>query len=804
MLLKDLHRALRGVSAHPARSLVTVLTFGLAIGVNSAIFSLVNAVLIRPLPFQDPDRLVMVWTQFIQQDRLQGKLSEPELADLRESGAFSQLAAFATQKVNLTGAGEPQQVSAALVTPDLLSVLGQRPAVGRGFLPEEGRPGGRAAVLLSQGFWQRQLGAAPGAVGRTLHLDGQPFEIVGVLPRDGRFPDAEIWVPLTLGAPDPQTRGAHYLEAIGRVPATLEQTQAEVTALAARLQQDHSTFYPAGSGWGLHLIPLREEQTGEIRPALLVLLCAGGLVLLIACGNIANLWLIQVWGRRKDLAVQVAFGASRGRIVRQLLTESLVMGLAGGLLGLVLARWSLGALLALAPIGAAQGMDIPFDLNVFAFSLGISLLVGALAGLVPALHATRGMAEMLKQESGRSSQSTTSRRLRGALVMAEMALALLVVIGAGLLIKNLSNLYRIDPGFQPKGVLTVSLSLPAVKYRTEPQVSGFYQELLRQVRSVPGVKSASAVSHLPLSGQDYSGDFTVEGVPYDAATGANEASRRTVAPDYFQTMGIPVLAGRDFTAGDRSPASAAGAVIVDELLARHFWPDGNAIGKRLKLGKPVSEDPWLTVVGVAGHVKHSGLDAESRPQMYFPLSQMPRPEMFLVLRSAAANPALLASTVRTKIRGIDPDQPVTRVRTMEEWLGESLSRQRFATLLLSSFALLGLVLAGIGIYAVMASSTAERTQEIGIRVAMGARPRDILEMVFRQSLTISLVGLAAGVGAALAFTPVLASQLYGLSPLDPWVYTAAAVLLLATALVATYIPARRSLRLNPITALRQA
>ncbi|HYO12808.1 MAG TPA: ABC transporter permease [Thermoanaerobaculia bacterium] len=798
MLLNDLRRAFRGIGTHPTRSLVTVLTFGLAIGVNSAIFSLVNAALLQPLPFEDPDRLVMVWTQFTQQDRLKGKLSEPELADLRQSGAFSGVGAFATQKLNLTGVGEPQQVSAALVTTDLLSVLGQRPAIGRGFLPEEGRPGGRATLLLSHGFWQRQFGADPGLVGRTLNLDGQPFEIVGVLPREGRFPDADVWVPLTLGATDPATRGAHYLEGVARVPATPERSQAELTALAARLQQDHPSFYPAGSGWGLRAVPLREEQTGEIRPALLVILCAGGLVLLIACGNIANLWLIQVWGRRKDLAVQVAFGATRGRIVRQLLTESLVMGVSGGLLGLVLAHWSLPTLLALAPADAARRMDVPFDLNVFVFSLAISLLVGALAGLVPALQATRGMAEMLKQESGRSSQGTASRRLRGALVMAEMALALLVVIGAGLLVKNLSKLYRVDPGFNVEGVLTVSLSLPATKYQTGPQVSSFYQELLRQVRSVPGVESASAVSHLPLSGQDYSGDFTVEGVPYDTATGANEAARRAIGPGYFQTMGIPVVAGRGFTEGDST------AVIVDELLARRFWPDGSALGKRLKLGKPDSEDPWLTVVGVAGHVKHKGLDAESRPQMYFPLSQMPRPEMFLVLRSASADPAVLAASVRAEILEIDPDQPVARIRTMEEWLGESLSRQRFATLLLASFALLGLVLAGIGIYAVMASSTAERTQEIGIRVAMGASPRDILEMVFRQSLAISLIGLGAGLGAALAFTPVLTNQLHGLSPLDPWVYTAAAALLLATALVATYIPARRTLRLNPNIALRRA
>jgi predicted permease len=795
--------ALRNLRQHPLRTVAIVLTFGLALGLNSALFSLVNAVLIRPLPFAHAERLVMIWTELPSQGIREGTLSEPEYLDLEESRIFERLAVLTIARVNLTRDGEPQQIQAGFTSAGLLAALGVTPALGRDFMPKEDLPGAPGTVLLSYGFWQRRFGSDPTRIGHTLTLNGKPYTIIGVAPPDLRLlEDVEIWLPLGIDNANPNGRGGHYLKGIGALPRgrSLRQAQSELATLSTRLLRSYPRFYPQTSGWRLRMIPVREQQVGQIRPALLILLAAGGLVLLIACANIANLWLTDVWGRRRDFAVQVAFGASRLHILRQLLVNGLLLGVLGGLLGLLLAHGVLRLFLLAAPPVSPQLRDVSFDLNVFAFTLGLAFLVGLAAGLVPALQASKGVSRTLREMVGRASQSVRSRWVRGLLVVAEIALALIVIVGAGLLLKNLSNLYRNPTGFAAKGLLTVSLSLPPSKYQEESRIVAFYDELIRQARALPGVDRASAVFPLPLSGRSTSGDFSVEGFPYDEANGAFEASRFAVGPGYFETMSIPVLRGRAFNEQDR--ATSPGVVIIDDTLTRRLWPRGDPIGKRLKRGKPDSKEPWLTIVGVAARIKSTSVDAEEKPQMYFPYGQFPLAEMSLVLRSPAGDPARLAEGVRSLILRIDPDQPVSTIRTMEEWLSTSLSRQRFAALLLSAFALVGLVLATLGIYAVVSSFVTERWYEVGIRMALGACPEDAIRLFFRQSFTLGLTGIAAGLGGAFLMAPLLASQLYHLSPLDPWVYLAASGLLLSVAFLATYVPARRIVRQDPAIALR--
>lgn len=800
--MRDLQHVLRHLGRHPVRTVVVVLTFGLTLGLNSAIFSLVKAVLLQPLPFADADRLVMVWAEFLPQGQLKGRLSEPELYELRESGTFERLAMFSTFRVNLTGDGPPEQVEAAGMTFGLLPLLGLGTVVGRDFLPEEDRPGAPGTVLLSHGFWGRRFASDRSVIGRTLTLDGKPYTIIGVLPPEIELLEkAEIWLPLRLDPLKPTERGTHYLKAIGRLAAgkSLEQAGAELTSLGTRLQERFPKNYPPpGSGWRLRPLPLVEEQTGEIRPALLILLSASAFVVLIACVNIANLWIGDVWGRRKDFAVQAAFGASRGLILRQLLLQSTVLSLLGGVLGLFLAQWSLRLVLLSASASNPRLREVSIDFGVFAFTLALSLLVGLLAGLIPALQASVGVANTLREASGRASQSVRSRWLRGLLVAGEVALALVVVVGAGLLLKNLLTLYREPMGFHPAGVLTASLSLPAAKYSSEEQLVAFYDELIRQNEALPGVEAASVVSQLPLSGRKYSGGFSVEGVGEEDL----EALRCAVGPSYFQVMGIPLLQGRAFSARDR--AASPGVVIIDETLARRFWPRGDAVGKRLKRGRMDSDRPWLTVVGVVANVKSEALDADALPQMYFPYTQLTLPQMFVVLQSPQGDPVQLADAVRSTVLRLDGEQPVAMIQSMDEYLSSSLRRQRFLTLLLTTFALLGLTLAVLGIYAVMSSFVTERTYEVAIRMALGAQPREVLRMLFRQSMLLGVAGITAGLAGTLLLAPALASQLYHLSPLDPLVYLLASALLLSAVFFAAYVPARKAVRVDPVISLRHS
>jgi putative ABC transport system permease protein len=799
-LLEDVHRGWRHFVKSPVFSLVTVLTLAIGIGVNCAIFTIINGVLLRPLPFKDPDQLVMVWRTSESEDP-RGKLSEPELIDLGGQGrVFAEIAAFSSIRTNLTGRGEPEQLQAAAVTAKFWPILGVKPVVGRFFSGDESN-----SVVISHGFWQRRFGSDPAAVGQKLVLNEEPHTIVGVMPADFRFPEkVELWASMELDPAAPSPRGAHYLNGIARLRpgVSAEQAQAQMKIVANGLQEEYPAFYPGGTGFGLVVVTLAEDLVKEIRRPLLILLVGGGLVLLIACANVANLHLNRALRRRRAITMHSVLGASHGRILCQLLSESLFATLAAGALGLLFATWGIKLLLSRVPEDLPRFSDAHVDPVVFAFTLLVCTLVGLVVGLVPAMQLKRlDPSEDLKAGGSKMTESAGSHRLRNTFVIGEVALALLVLVGAGLLVKSLSELQAINPGFNPKNVLSVSIALPSSRYRDDLSRAVFFQRLLELNKTLPGVRSAGAISHLPLSGRKYSGDFTIEGMARDPRDSSFEALRAGVAGDYFGTMGITALKGRLFDARDHG--SSPGVVIIDDALAKRFWPAGNPLGKRLKFGTPDSKDPWLTIVGVVGSIRHKSLDAEPMIQMYFPHTQFAMREMFVVLRSSLPDSTALVPAFRQQVLQIDKDQPVSTVRTMEEWQRATLAKQYFSTLLLVVFAIVAVILTAVGIYSVLSSEISERAQEIGIRMALGAQRSNVFSLVLRHSMLLTLIGLLLGIGFAFFSMPVLKSQLYGVSPLDARTFLTSSIFIAIVALLASYIPVRRATHLDPLATLRR-
>lgn len=802
-VLADLRLAFRGLRKRPGIALIAVLTLAVGLGVNTAVFSLVDSALLRRLPLRDPDRLGVLWTVWKLGGQNRNKLSEPEFIDFsNQANLLAGLEGYQTTAANLTGEGAPEQVTVGLGTSGLLSLLGVPPRVGRTFQHTDDVPGAARVAILSEELWRRRFGADPSIVGRNILLDGTSTQVVGVVPSWFELPGKiDLWRPLIIDRGDPDPRGAHKVTAVARLArgATWPQAQEQVASIAGRLRQQYPQFYPPSVGWGWRLAPLRAEEVSAIRPALLLLLAAGCMVLLITCANAASLRLTAAGHQVKDLAVRVAFGASRWQVARQLLVESVVVALIGGALGLLLASWGLHLLPSILPVAVAGLSAVSLDFLVLAFALCATLATGIVAGLVPALQVARaGPHEALKEGGARTSPGASSQRLRRLLVLAETALALLVMIGAGLVLKNLQHLESVPPGFEPRRVLTASVSLPAVKYPDEA-VDGFYLQLMPRLAALPGVEAVGAVSLLPLAGKDYSGSFSVEGAAVADDQQTNEASRRAVSHDYFRAMGIPQLAGRTFTVHDT--AKSEGVVIVDADIARQFWPQGSAIGRRLKFGKLADENPWLTVVGVVGHVQHDSLDSQSRGQMYFPLTQFLRREMSLVVRTRN-DPESLAPSLTREVQAVDPAQPVSNLLTMEDQVRRSLFKQRLTVLLLVLFATLSASMAVVGLYAVLASATMERVREVGIRMAMGAHRGDILRLLLGQGAVVAGTGIVVGVLVAALAAPLLASQLYRLSPYDPLVFGASIVALACVALVACFVPAWRATRIEPVTALR--
>ncbi len=814
--LRDLRLAMRGLARSPGFTIVTLLTLALGIGTNTAIFSVVNAVLLRQLPYEKPERLAMICGHW--ELKRQAELSEPEYWDLREQArSFQRIAVFADGSMNLTGSGAPERLLTGYMTADALPLLGVTPAIGRSFTPDEDLPGRPPVVLLSDGLWRRRFGGDPRVIGRQVILDDAPATVIGVMPAGFQLPShyagrmMEAWAPLALDpAGDRSERGWHYLGAMGRLRdgVSLEAADREVSALMVRMKATYPGEYaPEFSGSAGSLTDL---VTGSIRPAMLVLLGAVALLLLIACANVAALLLARSEARSREMAVRTALGADRGRLVRQLLTESAVLAMMGGALGLILAMWGVRALVLTAPPSIPRLDSVTIDGPVLIFTVVASLLTGLLFGVAPALHSvganlTEGLAD-----GGRSGTAGRSRhRFRQALVVGQIAVALVLVSGSGLLVQSFLRLRQVDPGFDPEHLLTARIDLSAVRYRENRQIRGFYQDLIRRLSALPGVKSAAGARALPMTGRLEIGDwsFVMEG-RYSLPPKPEErrhADWQVVTPDYFRTMGIPVRQGRAFE--DRDDLSAPGAIIVNETLARQVWPQGDAVGQRVLLGGGATDSVWRTVVGVTGDVRHRGLDAAPRPEMYMPEAQWPAGSgtaprsLYLAIR-ASGDPALLANPLRATLASVDPDVPLAEVQTMNDALGTWAAERRLTMLIVTVFAVLALTLGAVGIYGVMAHLVAQRTREIGIRIALGALPHEIIRLVARQGTAMAAAGIGLGTVGSLAATRLLGGMLYHVHPADPLTFTGTAAILALVAAVATLVPALRATRVDPIEALR--
>ena len=802
---RDLRYGLRTLRKNPGFTAVAVIALALGIGANSAIFSVVNTVLLRPLPYKDPERLAMVWEDNARSGFPRDTPAAANYVDWREQNqVFEGMAALADESFNLTGVGEPLRVDGQRVSADLFSLLGVEPQLGRAFRPEEDAPGANRVVLLSHGLWQRRFGSDPKIAGRPVNLNGESYTVVGVMPQGFQFPSRndELWVPIAFTSREAANRNTHYLQVVARLKlgVTLGQAQAEMSTIAARLQRQ----YPQQNAeLGAVVVPLHEQVVGDIRPALLVLLGAVGFVLLVACANVANLLLARAAARQKEIALRVALGASRLRLVRQFLTESVLLAVLGGGVGLLLSLWGVGLLKSFIPEDISQVKAVSVDARVLGFTLLVSLLTGLIFGLAPAAQASSfDLNETLKEGGRDTSSAGRGKRIRAALVVAEVAVSLVLLIGAGLLINSFLRLRHVDPGFRTDNLLTMSVVLPEQKYPDQARRSAFYDEMIRRVEALPGVRAAAVTNWIPLVSQGDSVGVSVEGRP-DPAPGQRRpvVVTRVVSPHYFRAMGIQLLRGRDFDERQDRVDSPA-VVVINETMARYFWPGEDPLGKRVTPGRPDSPEDWCQVVGVVKDVRQFQLNADPKPQMYLLYAQA---EFFAprhLVVSTAVEPLGLASAVRKTVWEIDKDQPVSDVSTMEEVLSESIARQRFSMLLLAVFAGVALLLAAVGLYGVMSYSVAQRTREIGLRMALGAQERDVLRMVVGQGLKLVLAGVLIGLAAAFALTRLMSSLLFGVSATDPATLVTISLLLVGVAVLASYVPARRATKVDPLIALR--
>jgi putative ABC transport system permease protein len=809
-LLQDMRYALRGLAKRPGFTLVAVLTLALGIGANTAIFSLVNAVLVRPLNYRDAGRLVMLWEDASAAGISRDNVANANYADWQaQNKVFEDVAAFEQRVYDLAGAGEPEKLLAFAVTQNFFAVLGAEPALGRGLLPEDDSPGANRVAVISHGLWQSRFGGEPAVVGRDILLNGEKYTVVGVMPAGFQFeyPDVGLWVPAALTPEQLAERNYHTLEVIARMKpgVRLEQAGADMRAVMGRIAADHPN---EAAGVSVEVVPLREQLAGESRQSLMMLLAAVALVLLIACANVAGVLLSRAAARRREIAVRAALGASRWRIVRQLLTESMLLGLAGGVAGALLALWAFGFLQQLVPVGL-RGMAEPrLDFAVLSFTTLISLLAGVAFGLAPALQASKtDLNDALKQAGGRGGVGA-GRRLRGAFVVAQIALALVLLVGAGLLVQTLYRLREQYSALRPESLLTVRTQLADNRYREPARRAAFYDGVLERVRGLPGVVAAGYTTAVPLTRKGGSNGLSLEGRDNGPSASWN-ANHRQVSPDYFRAMGLALREGRDFTVQDDENAVPVAA--VNETMARSYWPGESALGRRFKVGAPDSPQPWLTIVGVVADVRQMGADEPVKAEMYVPYRQAvpywkgPPYTFFtprdLVIRTSV-DPASVAPAVRSAVHEVDAYQPVAGVRTMDEVLGRETAERRVGVTLLAAFAALALLLASLGIYGVLAFFVVQHTPEIGVRMALGARPADVLRLVVFKGMRLALVGVALGLAGALALTRLMTSQLFGVSAADPLTYAGIAVLLAAVALIACLVPARRATKVDPMVALR--
>ena len=805
-LKHDLRYGVRMLWKNPGFTAVAVIALALGIGANSAIFSVVNTVLLSPLPYDEPERLVMVWEDDTKHGYPNDTPAAANYVDWREQNkVFEGMAALADQSYNLTGSGDPERIDGKRVNANLFELLGVAPLHGRAFAAEEDRPGANKVVILSHALWQRRFGSDAGVVGQALTLNGEGHTVVGVMPASFQFPDreAEMWVPIAFTQQEAANRGRHYLKVVARLKrgVSLEQARAEMSTIAARLQQQ---FPEQNTDLGASVEPLHEHLVGDIRPALLVLLGAVGLVLLISCANVANLLLARAAVRQKEIALRTALGASRMRLIRQFLTESVLLAAFGGVIGLLLAVWGVTLLKTFIPENISQVKAINVDTRVLVFTVLVTLLTGLVFGLAPAAQASKfNLNETLKEGGRDAAAARGGNFVRGLLVVAEVAISLVLLVGAGLLINSFLRLRSVDPGFRTDNLLTMSVVLPQQKYPDQARRTAFYTDMLRRVEALPGVHSAGVTNWIPLVMQGDSIGVTIEGqpVPVPGQGKPPVLVTRVVSPGYFGTMGIQLLEGRVFEEG-KDRVDSPCVIVIGEAVARRYWPGESALGKRIAPGRVESDEDWCQVVGVVKDVRQRELASEPIPLAYFTYEQAgffaPR---YLVVKTAA-DPQALAGTVRKTVWEVDKDQPVSNVNTMEGVLSESIARQRFSTLLLGIFAGLAMILAAVGIYGVMSYSMAQRTREIGIRMALGAQKRDVLMLAVGQGLKLVAIGVALGLVGAFALTRVMTSLLYGVSATDPATLVTISLVLVAVALLASYIPARRAAKVDPLIALR--
>ena len=802
-LTKDLKHGIRSLLKHPGFTVIAVITLALGIGANTAIFSLVNAVLLKPLPFPDAERLVMVYED---EANIGVPLSDPApgtFADWKaQQSVFEDMAVFNWTQLNLTGDGEPEKVPSYGVTANAFPLLGVLPAIGRNFTADEDKPGGAKVAILSHGLWQQRYGGERSILGRQIVLNGEKHTVIGVMPADFQFrtTSAAIWIPAALTKEQLADHDNHYVLVVARMKpgVTLEQAHADIKTITQRIAKDHPDEM---EGISSNVIPLREELAGGVRQPLSMLLVASALVLLIACANIASLQLSRATGRGKEIAVRAALGASRTRIMRQLLVESVLLAGAGGVAGLLVALWSFALLKQLIPSGMRVSTNLKIDLPVLGFALLISLLTGIVFGLAPALQASKvDLNEALKQGIGRNASSGGGNKLRGAFVVAEVALALVLLVGAGLMLQTVFHMRDQYSAFQPEKLLTLRTQLPAYKYGEHPKRVVFFDHVLERVKSLPGVVSAGYSTSVPLQWPGGSNGFIKEGPPAPAGVTLNGLHRQ-ISTDYFQTMGIGLRRGRYFDENDREQSIPV--VIVNETMARQCWSNEDALGKRFKLGVPNA--PWVTIVGIVNDVRQMGMDAPVRAEMYFPYRQItshfgyaPRD---LVVR-AAGDPAGLVGSVSREIHAVDPDQPISNIATMSDVLTQQTGPRRLGMILLMVFAGLALLLASLGIYGVLSFFVAQQTREIGVRLALGAQLRDILHLVLRRGMVLALIGIAFGLIGAFALARLMTSLLFGVSATDPITFATIALILLGVALLACYLPARRATKVDPLVALR--
>ncbi|MEK6410077.1 MAG: ABC transporter permease [Acidobacteriota bacterium] len=808
-LLQDLRYGGRMLARNPGFASIAVLSLALGIGANTAIFSVVNAVLLRSLPFHEPDRLVMVWEDVSFAGFPRNTPAPANYADWKsQNQVFEDIAALDERSFNLTGDGEPEKVAAYAATASFFPLLGVNPVLGRVFLPEDDKPEANKVVVLSYRLWQQRYGGEQSIIGRELLLSGDKHTVVGVMPAGFQFLESEIglWVPMAFTSQQLTQRGSHYLQVVARMKqgVTLQQANADIETIQQRISRD----YPDEAGRiSAYVMSLREQMAGDLRRPLLVLLVAVGFVLLIACANIANLLLSRAASRKREIAVRLALGAGRSRIVRQLLTESILLSMTGAVLGVLLAWWSFAFLKRLIPDALALSTNLELDLRVLGYTLLVSLVTGAVFGLAPALQASKiDLHEALKQSGGRSGLSAGGNRLRSVMVVAEVALALVLLVGAGLLIQTFLKLRDQYSGLRPQNVLTVRTVLPRYKYREQNERTPFYNQVLERVKALPGVISAGYATTVPLEWKGGTSGFYPEGLTVEEARAGGlsyDANHRQIIGDYLKTMGIPLRQGRYFDDGDNEQTLPV--AVVNETMAREYWPGGDAVGKRFKLGGPETKRPWITIVGIAGDVRQMGIDEPVKAEMYLPQRQIPDHQFYaprdLAVRTAV-DPLSLAAAVREAIHAIDPDQPVSNIRTMDDVLGQETAMRRLGMTLLVIFAAVALLLATLGIYGVLAYFVVQHTPEIGVRLALGAPRLGILGLVLKKGMTLALLGVGIGLGVAFALTRLMASLLFGMTATDPLTFGMIAMLLTGVALLACYIPARRATRVDPMVALR--